>query len=82
MNDAIFKCLFSNRGNEKITKSFLENITDDKIELITTDCKVRFTKKFPKDKKMEAVVETYEELIRIADTQFYHKYDRVHQLAE
>ena len=56
MYDVIFKCLFGNRGNEKITKSFLEDITGKQIEEITTDCKLELQKNSVDDKKMEVDV--------------------------
>ncbi len=54
MYDIIFKCIFGNAGNEKITKSFLEDIIGDKIESISTDCKLELQKSSVEDKKMEA----------------------------
>ncbi len=56
MYDVIFKCLFGDRQNEKITKSFLENVIGDKIESITTDCKLELQRESAEDKKMEADV--------------------------
>ena len=56
MYDVIFKCLFGNKENEKITKSFLESVIGDKIESITTDCKLELKRESVKDKKMEADV--------------------------
>lgn len=53
-NDVIFKCLFGNKGNEKIAKSFLEYVTGDKIEYISTDYRLDLQRKSPKNKKMEA----------------------------
>ena len=54
MYDVIFKCLFGNKENEKITKSFLEDVIGDEIESITTDCKLELQRNSAKDKKMEA----------------------------
>ena len=53
-NDVIFKCLFGNPGNERITKSFLEHITGEKIEEISTNFKLELLKEKPKDKQMVA----------------------------
>ena len=39
-NDVIFKCLLGNPGNERITKSFLEHITGEEIEEISTNFKL------------------------------------------
>ena len=53
-NDVIFKCLLGNPGNERITKSFLEHITGEKIEEISTNFKLELLKEKPKDKQMVA----------------------------
>ena len=53
-NDVIFKCLLGNPGNERITKSFLEHITGDEIEEISTNFKLELLKEKPKDKQMVA----------------------------
>ena len=51
-NDVVFKCLFGARGNEKITKDFLEHITGEKIEEITTDWKLELERSSVKGKQM------------------------------
>ena len=53
-NDVIFKCLLGNPGNERITKCFLEHITGEKIEEISTNFKLELLKEKPKDKQMVA----------------------------
>ena len=53
-NDVIFKCLLGNPGNERITKSFLEHITGEEIEEISTNFKLELLKEKPKDKQMVA----------------------------
>ena len=53
-NDVIFKCLLGNPGNERITKSFLEYITGEEIEEISTNFKLELLKERPKDKQMVA----------------------------
>ena len=53
-NDVIFKCLLGNSGNERITKSFLEHITGEEIEEISTNFKLELLKEKPKDKQMVA----------------------------
>ena len=53
-NDVIFKCLLGNPGNERITKSFLEYITGEEIEEISTNFKLELLKEKPKDKQMVA----------------------------
>ena len=53
-NDVIFKCLLGNPGNERITKSFLEHITGEEIEEISTNFKLELLKERPKDKQMVA----------------------------
>ncbi|MBO5349552.1 MAG: Rpn family recombination-promoting nuclease/putative transposase [Clostridia bacterium] len=63
-NDVIFKCLFGNKGNEKIAKSFLEYVTGEKIEQISTDCKLDLQRKSPKSKKMEADLIAKDEKLR------------------
>ncbi len=51
-NDVVFKCLFGARGNEKITKDFLEHIIGEKIEEITTDWKLELDRSSTDDKQM------------------------------
>lgn len=51
-NDVVFKCLFGARGNEKITKDFLEHVIGEKIEEITTDWKLELDKRAVDDKQM------------------------------
>lgn len=51
-NDVVFKCLFGAKGNEKITKGFLEHIIGEKIEEITTDWKLELDKSSTEDKQM------------------------------
>lgn len=51
-NDVIFKCLFGNAGNERITKKFLEYVTGEKIEEVSTDFKLELLKEKPEDKQM------------------------------
>lgn len=51
-NDIVFKCLFGAKGNEKITKDFLEHIIGEKIEEITTDWKLELDRSSTKDKQM------------------------------
>ena len=53
-NDVIFKCLLGNPGNERITKSFLEHITGEEIEEISTNFKLELLKEKPKEKQMVA----------------------------
>ena len=53
-NDVIFKCLLGNPGNERITKSFLEHITGEEIEEISTNFKLELLKEKPKDKHLIA----------------------------
>ena len=53
-NDVIFKCLLGNPGNGRITKSFLEHITGEKIDEISTNFKLELLKEKPKDKQMVA----------------------------
>ena len=53
-NDVIFKCLLGNPGNERITKSFLEHITGEKNEEISTNFKLELLQEKPKDKQMVA----------------------------
>ena len=53
-NDVIFKCLLGNPGNKNITKSFLENITGEKNEEISTNFKLELLQEKPKDKQMVA----------------------------
>ena len=53
-NDVIFKCLLGNPGNERITKSFLEHITGEKIEEISTNFQLELLKEKPRDKQMVA----------------------------
>ena len=53
-NDVIFKCLLGNPGNKKITKSFLEHITGEKNEEISTNFKLELLQEKPKDKQMVA----------------------------
>ena len=49
-NDVIFKCLLGNPGNERITKSFLEHITGEEIEEISTNFKLELLKERPKER--------------------------------
>lgn len=51
-NDVVFKCLFGARGNERITKNFLEHITGEKIEEITTDWKLELERSSVRGKQM------------------------------
>ena len=53
-NDVIFKCLLGNPGNERITKSFLEHITGEEIEEISTNFKLELLKEKTKEKQMVA----------------------------
>lgn len=36
-NDVIFHCLFGTKGNEKITKAFLEKLLNKEVEEINLD---------------------------------------------
>lgn len=53
-NDVIFKCLFGNAGNERITAKFLEDILGEKIEEVSTDFKLDLIRDHPQDKQMTA----------------------------
>ena len=46
--------MLGNPGNERITKSFLEHITGEEIEEISTNFKLELLKEKPKDKQMVA----------------------------
>ena len=39
-NYVVFKCLFGNAGNERITTKFLEYVVGEKIEKVSTDFKL------------------------------------------
>lgn len=51
-NDVVFKCLFGARGNENITKDFLEHVIGEKIEEITTEWKLELNKSKIEAKQM------------------------------
>lgn len=54
--DVCFKCLFGNKGNEKITKCFIENIIKKQIMDITLDWKLEMEREKINDKLMIADV--------------------------
>ena len=55
-NDVIFKLIFGKAGNEKITKSLIEEIIQKKIPEITLNNKLDLPKQYPEEKQMIADV--------------------------
>lgn len=43
-SDVYFKCLFGSKGNESITKNFIESIIGEKMDSVTTDYKLELDK--------------------------------------
>ena len=63
-NDVMFKCLFGAQENEKITKDFLEFVTNEKIESITLDHKLELEKLSPKSKEVKTDLRAKDEKLR------------------
>ena len=55
-NDVIFKLIFGKAGNEKITKSLIEEIIQKKMPEITLNNKLDLPKQYPEEKQMIADV--------------------------
>lgn len=52
MRDIVFKCIFGKKGNEKITKKFLEDILGEDLESVTVDWKLELNRDAIDDKLM------------------------------
>ena len=63
-SDVMFKCLFGAQENEKITKDFLEFVTNEKIESITLDHKLELEKLSPKSKEVKTDLRAKDEKLR------------------
>ena len=63
-SDVMFKCLFGAQENEKITKDFLEFITNEKIEKVTLDHKLELGKLSPESKELKTDIKAKDEKLR------------------